>query len=70
MFDYFPLKARLFESECQAIILSCQKWRPLKKKGQNVSFRELKDEKGRVDSPVRVTIDLKSGKIKANQVCF
>ena len=29
----------------------CQKWRPLKKKGQNVSFRELKDEKGRVDSP-------------------
>ena len=29
----------------------CQKWRPLKKKGQNVSFRELKDEKVRVDSP-------------------
>ena len=29
----------------------CKKLRPLKKKGQNVSFRELKDEKRRVDSP-------------------
>ena len=29
----------------------CQKWRPLKKKGQNVSFKGLKNEKERVDSP-------------------
>ena len=32
----------------------CKKRGPFKKKGQNVPFRELKNEKGRVGSPVYV----------------
>ena len=83
MFDYFLLKARLFESECQAIILLrkffiflwnlvkkrtfCQKGRPLKKKGQNVSFTELKDKKGRIDSLDDVDRRNKTKKNKTNK---
>ena len=45
----------------------CQKGRPLKKKGQNVSFTELKDEKGRIDSLDDVDRQNKTKKNKTNK---
>ena len=47
-----------------------QKWCPLKKKGQNASFRELKDEKGRVDSPETGSMLqlLKDQEVKINHI--